>query len=526
MTTPLFTEAELRDLVSRDEGQFLEFKSTWDRSGDIPKQVKRRAVRDAIAETVAAFANADGGLLLVGIEDDGSPTGHDYPDEVIEDFVSVPRRRLRPSVSCRADRLRIAGVEVLAFNVPIAPEAVMVTGNGFPYRVGDHVTREPQEVINERKQAYRRVGFEQRLRGDATLDDLDLELAQGFLARTPVGQRPVLEALRYYGLIQHAARDWQVTNAGLLLFAKAPALRWHPRAGLRLFRVAGTSRKHGRQRNVTQVGRADPPLARAIDEAHRLAGQQIRRSERLNGLYFENTPEYPDFAWQETIVNAFAHRDYELQRREVEIWFYEDRMEVSSPGELRSHRSPSPCFQKRRPQRAARRRRGCSPGNRRIGQHPSGGPARRMRLAIRSSCGSWLTLESCATKERALHGSSTMEESLLRRAGRVFCGPEVEMHDGVFTVRLFNEPLAAGADAAPETAGLANTRLASTCSGRFLCASTSFGTQASPTPTTGGFSTSAVIPLPANCDDLSRADSSAVEGKGRSARYLPQTSLK
>ena len=61
MSTPLFTEAELRDLVSRDEGQFLEFKSIWDRSGDIPKQVKRRAVRDAIAETVAAFANADGG---------------------------------------------------------------------------------------------------------------------------------------------------------------------------------------------------------------------------------------------------------------------------------------------------------------------------------------------------------------------------------------------------------------------------------------------------------------------------------
>ena len=79
MTTPLFTEAELRDLASRDEGQFLEFKSTWDRSGDIPKQVKRRAVRDAIAETVAAFANADGGLLLVGIEDDGSPTGHELP---------------------------------------------------------------------------------------------------------------------------------------------------------------------------------------------------------------------------------------------------------------------------------------------------------------------------------------------------------------------------------------------------------------------------------------------------------------
>ena len=484
MTTPLFTEAELRDLVSRDEGQFLEFKSTWDRSGDIPKQVKRRSVRDAIAETVAAFANADGGLLLVGVEDDGSPTGHSYPENVIEDFVSVPRKRLRPSVSCRADRLGINGVEVLAFNVPIAPEAVMVAGNGFPYRVGDHVTREPQEIINERKQAYRRVGFEQRLRGDATLDDLDLELAQGFLARTPVGRRPILEALRYYGLIHHAARDWRVTNAALLLFAKAPALQWHPRAGLRLFRVAGTNREHGRQRNVTQVGRADPPLARAIDEAHRLAGQQIRRSERLNGLYFENTPEYPDFAWQETIVNAFAHRDYELQGREVEIWFYEDRLEVSSPGELFPPVTLA-LLQKRRPAHATR--------------NP---------LIVRVLADAGIMRDEGEGIARIF---DEMEESLLRP-------PEVEMAEGVFTVRLFNEPLAAGADAAPETAGLANTRLADLRE-HFL---------RHPSLTNADYRRIFDISRYSAARELRRLVESGflrMEGKGRGARYLPQPPL-
>ena len=442
MTTPLFTEAELRDLVSRDEGQFLGFKSTWDRSGDIPKQIKRRSVRDAIAETVAAFANADGGLLLVGVEDDGSPTGHSYPENVIEDFVSVPRRRLKPSVSCRADRLGIAGVEVLAFNVPIAPEAVMVTGNGFPYRVGDHVTREPQEIINERKQAYRRVGYEQRFRADATLDDLDLELAQGFLARTPVGRRPVLEALRYYGLIVHATRDWRVTNAALLLFAKAPALQWHPRAGLRLFRVAGTNREHGRQRNVTQVGRADPPLARTIDAAHRLAGQQIRRSERLNGLYFEETPEYPDFAWQETIVNAFAHRDYEYQGREVETWFYEDRMEVSSPGELVPPVTLA-LLQERRPAHATR--------------YP---------LIVRVLADAGIMRDEGEGIARIF---DEIEESLLR-------APEVEMDDGVFTVRLFNEPFAKGLDAASGAAERPDPRLAVRMSGRLSLVGLGSGT--------------------------------------------------
>lgn len=45
-------------------------------------------------------------------------------------------------------------------------------------------------------------------------------------------------------------------------------------------------------------------------------------------------PEYPETVWQEAIINAFAHRDYEDQAREIEVWFFEDRLEVKSPGDL------------------------------------------------------------------------------------------------------------------------------------------------------------------------------------------------
>ena len=149
-----------------------------------------------------------------------------------------------------------------------------------------------------------------------------------------MGSRPVEEALEYYGLIDRHLRDWKITKIGLLLFARRPALKWHPRAGLRVFRVAGRERLHGRQRNVTQVGRADPPLAMALEEVRSLAGAQVRQTERLNGLYFESVPEYPEFAWQEALVNAISHRDYEVTSRETEVWFYDDRVEISNPGDL------------------------------------------------------------------------------------------------------------------------------------------------------------------------------------------------
>jgi ATP-dependent DNA helicase RecG len=53
-----------------------------------------------------------------------------------------------------------------------------------------------------------------------------------------------------------------------------------------------------------------------------------------HNLFCRDMPEYPTFAWQEAIVNAVAHRDYADQGREIEVWFFDNRLEVLSPGDL------------------------------------------------------------------------------------------------------------------------------------------------------------------------------------------------
>lgn len=223
---------------------------------------------------------------------------------------------------------------MIILDVPSAPEAVMVDGNGFPYRVGDSVVREPQEVINDRKTAYRRVGYERRINPEASIADLDLDLAARFLSNTVHKDRHVLETMQLYGLIARKGGDYAVSNAALLLFGASPLARWHPRTGIRFFRVRGKSRVDGARRNVTQLHRFELPIASLIPETHNYAATQIGRSERLHNLFFREMKEYPTFAWQEAIVNAIAHRDYADQGREVEVWFYDDRMEVISPGDL------------------------------------------------------------------------------------------------------------------------------------------------------------------------------------------------
>ncbi len=173
--------------------------------------------------------------------------------------------------------------------------------------------------------------YEQRVRPKASLSELDLELAKSFLKDTPSGGKPVLEALRDYGLIKGSAPDWGITNAALLLFAGTSPRHWNPGAGIRVMRAAGTARIFGHRQSVTSMAYAGPPLARAIGEGLGLVREQIGLSEQLRRVFFRHVAEYPEFAWREVLINAIAHRDYD-GIAEIEVVFYDDRVEVTSPG--------------------------------------------------------------------------------------------------------------------------------------------------------------------------------------------------
>lgn len=62
---------DLSTLLSRDEGQYFDRKSLFAGPPEAKRPRERKAVRDPIAKQVAGFANAEGGVLLMGVEDDG-----------------------------------------------------------------------------------------------------------------------------------------------------------------------------------------------------------------------------------------------------------------------------------------------------------------------------------------------------------------------------------------------------------------------------------------------------------------------
>ena len=324
----------LNRLLARDEGQFLEFKSAYEQPGGVHlKRRKAAEVARDIAETLSAMANADGGTLLLGIEDDKTVTGVDYPEDKLALFRQATQNLLRPPLKARLTELTHEGHLVLAFEVDPSIVPHQLTDGRYLLRVRDQNLPFPADQIAVLKSARASGQYERQFVHEARFEDLDPELLARFVQHLG-DPRPVEEILdRDYRLIDFHNGRPRLTLAALLLFARDP-LRWHPRCGVDFVKFEGTERKYGPELNVVRRARIEYPLFRLIDEAFALIREHVRERTVLHDLFFVERFEYPSFAWQEAIVNAVAHRDYSLTGTPIEVWMFDDRLAVRSPGEL------------------------------------------------------------------------------------------------------------------------------------------------------------------------------------------------
>jgi len=324
----------LKRLLARDEGQFLEFKSAYDRPGGVCfKRRKATEVTWDIAETLSAMANADGGTLLLGVEDDKTVTGVDYPDDKLALFRQATQNLLRPPLKARLTELDHEGRRILAFEVDPSPVPHQLSDGRYLLRVRDQNLPFPADQIAALKSAKASGQYERQFVHEARFDDLDPDLLARFAQRLG-DPRPIEEILYHdYRLIDFHNGRPRMTLAALLLFARDP-LRWHPRCGIDFVKFEGTERRYGPDLNVVRRARIEYPLFELIDEAFALIKEHVRERTVLHDLFFVERFEYPAFAWQEAIINAVAHRDYSLTGASIEVWMFDDRLEVRSPGEL------------------------------------------------------------------------------------------------------------------------------------------------------------------------------------------------
>ncbi len=326
--------------ISLGESHFREFKSATDQSQDPPKRRDPKAVARDIGETLVAFANADGGELYVGVEDDGTVTGIDYADAQIAFLTNAYKTHVHSGTPLPApvvSRVKYESKTVLYFQVPKSSERVHLTADGRCLQRFDRQNRPvPAEDIQYSRREQHSREYDRVFVDGATLPDLDLELIDAISKERFGGQSPE-KFLQYMDVAEYGAEGLQLRRAAVLLFAKDIA-RWHPRCEVRVVRVSGTALGVGKNYNVLprddQTVRGN--ILNILQEAWDTLRPYLTQTKLIESGIFRETLVYPEEACREALINAVAHRDYSVEGKGVEILIFDDRLEVKSPGGLLS----------------------------------------------------------------------------------------------------------------------------------------------------------------------------------------------
>ena len=308
-------------LIKRGPGLLLEFMPEAD--------------ADALAECLVAFANTDGGNILIGLDLDGQYAGPLYAEEV-EGALHAAERQCRPPIPVGWDEVELDTGKVIAIRVARSAELHAMADGRVLVRRGAENRPLGGEEIRHLAATKSAGDFESQPVAGATYDDLDpavidtyLEKRQERARRPPEG--PVQSLLIEAGALSEAHEP---TVAGMLLLGKRPQA-WLPQSGVVFVKFAGTEPRgadgmagYSRREEITG------PMARVIEETWNLVWSEMAVSAVINGLRREERPEYPAFAVREALVNAVCHRDYRLTGRRIEVRMYADRLEVHSPGGL------------------------------------------------------------------------------------------------------------------------------------------------------------------------------------------------
>lgn len=225
------------------------------------------------------------------------------------------------------------GEQVLVFDVTASDVPVKVTGDGFPLRMGDQTI----EASESQTLALRFQGLAASFEARPTnleLGGLDPDLLGRKKRGAGHGELSDTDYLLRRKLADRRSSGITLRRAAELVFAsQGPD---HPNARVRVFRVLGSERRFGVEHNVEELPRIEANLVDVLERTFSVVSGLICRPSRLRGTRFREVPEYPAFCWNEAVLNAVAHRDYSIEGRAIEVWFFDDRMEVTSPGGLPS----------------------------------------------------------------------------------------------------------------------------------------------------------------------------------------------
>ena len=332
------TPEQLADRIRLGEDSSLELKEVTVSRGRItgPR-------RDQLADELAAFANASGGTLVLGVEDrTRRVTGISLPQlDAAERFVAdITQDSITPPLVADISKLELTNadatpVAVLRIDIPRGM-VVHKSPGGYLRRIGSSKRQMEPDCLARLfvlRSRSRMRDFGTQVIANASVDDLDPRLVDRFRGEISDDDRATA-LLKLDMVAEDEAGIPRPTVAGVLLGSRLPQ-RWLPQAFIQAVAYRGTSIAEALDEPHYQLDAKD--LDGPLDDQIAYACRFVTRNQRVEAsksIGRRDWPQYDPAAIFEAVVNAVAHRDYSVRGSKVRLRMFSDRIELCSPGML------------------------------------------------------------------------------------------------------------------------------------------------------------------------------------------------
>lgn len=315
---------DLRPLIDEGESSSLEFKTST-------------AKLKSAVETLCAYLNTQGGIVLIGVNDSGKIIGQNVTDQTRLEIANLISK-IEPAAHVDFEYIATRNnTYVIKMSVKFNPASIPYVFDGKPFwRVLSSTRRMPQQryqqLLIEKNNHF--SSWDALNASNIDIKDLDQKEIINTIHKSIQAGR--LEARHQTSDLLTALRLLKLTNNGKLLnaaavlFCKDPGLHF-PQCLLRLVRFKGTDKS-----NIIDNKRIYGHAFHLIENIEDFFLRHMSINSKLapGKMARQDIPDYPPRAIREAIINAISHRDYTIRGGSISVMIFDDRLEITSHGTL------------------------------------------------------------------------------------------------------------------------------------------------------------------------------------------------
>lgn len=317
---------DFAEILKIGESINTEFKS-WNKVSDMKKRI------NLAVDELIAFANNKGGTLYFGVEDNGEVTGCDGNYD-LQNIIESIYEKTRPSIFVDPEEIEYNGKKVIALTVASDGITHATTDGRCLKRLGKNSKPFYPDEMSNRYSEIQSSDFSGRILSDSTEDDINklevYKLKEKLKARNPestLADMDDIAFLRDLALIKYDGNNIKLTVAGLLFVGKEQSIN-------RLLPQAEVIYLHYSETNLEEYDARLDMKAPIISVIDRLS-EKIQDSNRIVnvqvGLFRLEIADFPEKVFQEALLNALSHRDYQSQGA-VYVKHYPNKIVIENPG--------------------------------------------------------------------------------------------------------------------------------------------------------------------------------------------------